>query len=54
MLKDIPFFGKDHEEAGKHSEEDWDITNYFNVSNANRDVILLRMLLVTLSRDEKV
>lgn len=53
MLKDIPFFGKDHEDAFKHIDEVLYIANYFNVLNVNRDAVLLRMLLVMLTGDAK-
>lgn len=46
-LKDIPFYGKDHEDAFKHLDEVNDIVDYFNVPNVNRDIVLLRMLPVT-------
>lgn len=47
MLKDIPFFGKDYEDAFKNIDQVSDITNYFNVLNVSRDVVLLRILPVT-------
>lgn len=41
MLKDIPFYWKDHEDAYKHIGEVLDIVNYFNVPNVSHDVVLL-------------
>ena len=46
-LKDIPFFGKDHEDAFKHLDKVNDIADYFNVPNVNRNIVLLRMLPIT-------
>ena len=46
-LKDIPFFGKDHEDAFKHLDEVNDIADYFNVPNVTRNTVLLRMLPIT-------
>ncbi|XP_023760786.1 uncharacterized protein LOC111909226 [Lactuca sativa] len=46
-LKDISFYGKDHEDAFKHLDKVNDINDYFNVLNVNRDTVLLRMLPVT-------
>ena len=46
-LKDIPFYGKDHEDAFKHLDEVNDISDYFNVPNVNRNTVLLRMLPIT-------
>lgn len=54
MLKDIPFFGKDHEDAFRHIDKLLDITNYFKVPNVTRDAVLLRMLPVALTRDAKI
>ena len=48
QLKDIPFYGKDHEDAYKHIYEVNDITEYFNIPNIPREIVLLRMLPVTL------
>lgn len=45
--KDIPFSGKDHEDACKHLDEVNDIADYFNISNIPRETVLLRMLPVT-------
>ena len=36
-LKDIPFFGTDHEDAFKHLDEVNDIADHFNVPNVNRN-----------------
>ena len=33
MLKDIPFYRTNHEDAYKHTDEVLDITNYFYVPN---------------------
>ncbi|XP_023762711.1 uncharacterized protein LOC111911152 [Lactuca sativa] len=46
-LKDIPFYGKDHEDASKHLDEVNDIADYFNTPNIPRETTWLRMLLVT-------
>ena len=46
-LKDIPFFGKDYEDAYKHLDEVNDIAGYFNIPNIPRESGLLRMLPVT-------
>lgn len=54
MLKDIPFSGKDYEDAFRHIDEVLDISNYFDVPNVSRDVLLLRMLLVTFTGDAKI
>ncbi|XP_052624758.1 uncharacterized protein LOC128132285 [Lactuca sativa] len=48
LLKEIPFTGKDHEDAYKHLDEVNDVGDYFNVPNVPRETQLLRMLLVTL------
>lgn len=53
MLKDIPFFGKDHEDMLYHIDEVKDIANYFNVPNVSREAVLIRMLLVTFIGDAK-
>ena len=45
---DIPFYGKDHEEAYKHIDEVNDVADYFKISNIPRKTVLLRMLPVTL------
>lgn len=47
QLKDIPFHGKEHEDACKHVEEVMDIADYFHMPNVPRDTVLLRMLPVT-------
>ena len=47
QLKDVPFYGKEHEDAYKHIEEVTDIADYFHMQNVSRDTVLLRMLLVT-------
>lgn len=47
MLKDIPFYGKDHEYAYKNIDEFLDIANYFNVPNVPCKSVLMRMILVT-------
>ena len=46
-IKDIPFSGKDHEDAYKHFDEVNDITDYFNILNVPRETVLFRMLSVT-------
>lgn len=48
QLIDIPFYGKDHEEAYKHIDEVNDVADYFKISNIPRKTVLLRMLPVTL------
>lgn len=48
MLKDIPLYGKYHEDSYKHIDEVLDIANYINVRNVPRESVLLRMLPVTL------
>lgn len=47
MIKDIPFYRKDHEDGYKHIYEVNDIDNYFNILNIRRATVLLRMLPVT-------
>ena len=47
QLKDMPFYGKDHEDAYKHIDEVNDIADYFNIPNVPRETVLLRMLPVT-------
>ncbi|KAL7598776.1 hypothetical protein Lser_V15G25946 [Lactuca serriola] len=47
QLKDIPFHGKEHEDAYKHIEEVMDIADYFHMPNVPRDTVLLWMLPVT-------
>ena len=47
QLKEIPFHGRDHEDAYKHLDEVNDVADYFNVPNVPREVQLLRMLPVT-------
>lgn len=47
MLKDIPFFGKDHEDAFRHIDEVLHKSNYVIIPNVSRDPVLLRMLPVT-------
>ena len=46
-LKEIPFYGKDHEDAYKHLDEVNDVADYFNIPNVTRETQLLRMLPVT-------
>lgn len=53
MLKDIPFSGKDYEDAFRHLDEGLDNENYFNIPNVSRDVVLLRILPVPFTRDSK-
>lgn len=53
MLKDIPFFGKDYEDEFNHIDEVKDNSNYFNVPHVSREIVLLRMLPVTLIGDAK-
>ncbi|XP_052624901.1 uncharacterized protein LOC128132394 [Lactuca sativa] len=48
LLKEIPFTGKDHEDAYKHLDEVNDVADYFNVPNVPRETQLLHMLPVTL------
>ncbi|XP_023748419.1 uncharacterized protein LOC111896683 [Lactuca sativa] len=47
QLKEISFYGKDHEDVYKHLEEVNDIADYFNFPNVARDTVLLRMLPIT-------
>lgn len=39
MLKGIPFFKKDHEDAYKHIGEVVKITDYLNIMNVTKDVL---------------
>ena len=41
VLKDIPFSGKDHEDAYNHLDEVNDIAGYFNIPNVPRESVLL-------------
>lgn len=41
MLKDISFFGKDHEDAYRHIDNDFENANYFNIPNVTQDKIIL-------------
>lgn len=47
MLKDIPFYRKDHRDAYKRIDELNEIANYFNVPNVPSETMLLCMLPVT-------
>ena len=47
QLKDIPFYGKGHEDAYKHIDDVNDIVDYFNIPNVPHETILLWMLPVT-------
>ncbi|XP_052621649.1 uncharacterized protein LOC128127245 [Lactuca sativa] len=47
QLKEIPFYGKDHEDAYKHLDEVNDVADYFNVPNVPCETVLLCMLPVT-------
>ena len=47
QLKDIPFYGKDHEDAYNHIDEVNDIVDYFNIPNVPHKTVLLRMLPIT-------
>ncbi|KAL7582565.1 hypothetical protein Lser_V15G41627 [Lactuca serriola] len=42
--EDVPFSGNDHEDGYKHLGEVNDIADYFNILNAPRTTVLLRML----------
>lgn len=42
MLQDIPFFGKDHEDAFKHIDEVLEIADYFSILNVTKDAVMLR------------
>lgn len=53
MLKDIPFFGKDHEDAYKHIHEVVEIANYFKALNVSKDAVMLRLLPLTLKDTTK-
>lgn len=46
-LKEVPFYGKDHEDAYKHLDKVNDIADYFHILNVPREMVLLRMLPVT-------
>ncbi|XP_023741082.1 uncharacterized protein LOC111889173 [Lactuca sativa] len=46
-LKEVPFPGKDHEDAYKHLDEVNEIAGYFNIPNVPRETVLLRILPVT-------
>lgn len=48
MLNDTPFFKKDHKDTYNHIDEDPEISNYFNIQNVSRDVVMLRTLSITL------
>lgn len=48
MLKDIPFFEKDHEGVYTHIDKVLDIADYFNIPNVTKDVTILPFLPVTL------
>ena len=54
MLKDIPFFRKEYEDALNNIDEVLDISNYFNVPNVSRDTVLLRLLPVKFIGDTKI
>ena len=41
MLKDLSFFGKDHEDAYEHIEEVVEISNHFNAPNVSKDTLML-------------
>lgn len=43
-LKDIPCYGKDHEDAYKHIDDVNGIADYFNIPTMPCDTVLLRML----------
>nr|KAJ0205103.1 hypothetical protein LSAT_V11C500241070 [Lactuca sativa] len=47
QLKEIPFYGKDHEDTYKYLDEVNDIADYVNVHNVSHDTVLLCMLPVT-------
>ena len=53
QLKDIPFYGKDHEDAYKHSDEVNDIAYYINIPNVPHETVLLWMLPITFKGVEK-
>ena len=46
MIKDIPFYRKDHRDDYKHIDKVLDIVNYFNVPYVPCESALVRMLLV--------
>lgn len=48
MLKEIPFFGKNHKDMYKHIDEVLDIANYFNTPIVTKDTMMIRMLPITL------
>lgn len=41
MLKDIPFFGKDHEDVYIHINEVLEIVDYFNILNVTKEAVML-------------
>lgn len=53
MLIDIPFYGKYHKDAYKCMDKVNYITNYLNVPNVTREMVLLWMLPVTFKGEAK-
>lgn len=41
MLKETPFFSKDHEDDNKHIDEVLEIVDYFNIPKISRNEIVL-------------
>lgn len=53
MLQDLPFYGKEYEDAFEHIEEVVEISNYFHIPNVSKDAVMLRLLPVTLKGEAK-
>lgn len=53
MLKELPLFGKEHEDAYEHIEWVVDISSYYNSLNESNDAVMLWLLLVTLKGEGK-
>ena len=53
MLKELPFFGKEHEDACEHIEEVVEISNYFHAPNISKDAVILWLLPFTLKGEAK-
>lgn len=47
MIKEIPFFGKEHEDVNNHIDEVLEIAGYFNVPGVSKDAIMLCVLPIT-------
>lgn len=53
MLKDTPFFGKDHEDDFKHINEALKIVDYLNIPNMTIDPVFLRIFPIKLKLKAK-